>query len=63
MPVIGVAFPANAQYLYSFLISIASFDVVPTERIEELLFRFENESAMTYEFELLDIFIFISIAI
>lgn len=42
MPLLNVKFPINVATFYSFIISIASFDLLPTPTINDKIFEFTN---------------------
>lgn len=42
LPLINYYFPANAMVLFSFLINVATFNMVNTQPIENFIFRFPS---------------------
>ena len=40
LPLINYYFPANAMILFSFLINIATFNLINTQPVESFFFRF-----------------------
>lgn len=58
MPLLKLRFPDTTRYLYSLIISISTFDVLPTETMESSLFDFNlNDSKLNdTKFNELDIF-------
>ena len=44
MPLFAVAFPANANYFITFLIDVATFDMLPPEATEFFVQFPENDS-------------------
>lgn len=44
LPLMNVQFPQNAVLYYSFLVSVSSFDLIPTDDINAKIFNFENET-------------------
>ncbi len=43
MPLINVTFPANAVTFYTFISDIASFDLLPMDKINAKIFNFTAE--------------------
>lgn len=56
LPLFTIAFPPNAAVFYSILIQISSFDLFPSEQLQDSLFYFEEEGSFSPEFKNLDIF-------
>jgi len=50
-PLTSVVYPANAKLFYSYFISIAAFDFLPTDDINSYLFSFSEEEALADNFE------------
>ena len=44
-------FPANAMIFNAFLIKIATFDLIPSEPLEELLYYLPEEEVYTIKFD------------
>jgi hypothetical protein len=42
MPLFNITFPSNAAYFYSFITEISSFDLIPTDKIDPLIFNFTD---------------------
>ena len=45
MPLFEIDFPENAVLFYSFLVSVSSFDVLPTDQINEQAFNLKNSDS------------------
>ena len=45
MPLLSLRFPDTTRFLYSLIISISTFDVLPTEKLEGTLFSFDMEKS------------------
>mmetsp|Transcript_39890 Transcript_39890/g.29426 ORF Transcript_39890/g.29426 Transcript_39890/m.29426 type:complete len:103 (+) Transcript_39890:99-407(+) len=45
IPLFTISFPANAKMFYSFIVSIATFDIIPMDKIEEKFFSFTKTDA------------------
>jgi hypothetical protein len=43
MPLFNVTFPQNAATFYTFITDVASFDLLPTEKINAWIFSFSEE--------------------
>jgi hypothetical protein len=56
MPLLDIQFPENAKFLYSLIISITKFDILPSQTIESSVFEFDEEDAINENFAYLDIF-------
>jgi hypothetical protein len=57
MPLFSVSFPANASFLYSMVISITQFDILPSGVMSGALFSFgDDDEAVNEDFDELDIF-------
>ena len=62
MPLFSIAFPANAKFLYSMIISITQFDILPSGIFESALFSFgDDDEAVNEDFDELDIFKYFSV--
>lgn len=46
--------------MYSMIFSVTTFDILPTQDFEKLLFDFSNNYPLSDEFEALDIFLILS---
>ncbi len=55
MPLANIAFPANAQFFFTLLKDIVTFDILPTEFIENDLFEFSDSQTDSVFFDF-DIF-------
>ena len=44
MPLLNVTFPSNAATFYTFITDIASFDLLPMDKINSFIFRFTEEN-------------------
>jgi hypothetical protein len=42
MPLMNINFPANAVFFYSVVNEISSFDLIPTEKIDRIIFNFTD---------------------
>ncbi len=51
MPLVNVAFPANANYFYILLKDIVTFDVLPTDFIKNDLLEFSDSHTDSIFFE------------
>lgn len=58
MPLLSIDFPYNAAFFYSVIISIANFNILPTQDIGSSVFEFndDNDDSYNEEFNDLDIF-------
>jgi hypothetical protein len=58
MPLMSLRFPDATRFLYSLIISISTFDLLPTDKLERSIFNFDlNESRLNdTKFNELDIF-------
>ena len=45
MPLLNIKFPQNAAMFYTFINDIASFNLIPVDKIQEALFNFSDEEA------------------
>ena len=43
MPLLNITFPQNAATFYTFINDIASFDLLPTEKIDKVIFNFTDK--------------------
>jgi len=50
-PLTSVVYPANAKQFYSYFITIATFDMLPAETINAIIFQFSEEEAVSDNFE------------
>mmetsp|Transcript_42755 Transcript_42755/g.41107 ORF Transcript_42755/g.41107 Transcript_42755/m.41107 type:complete len:105 (-) Transcript_42755:753-1067(-) len=50
IPLFTISFPANAKMFYSFIVGIATFDVIPMEAIQEKFFSFTETEAKNQQF-------------
>lgn len=59
MPLLSLKFPDTTRFVYSLIISISSFDVLPVEKIEGRIFNFRDNDTMLNDtnFNELDIFL------
>ena len=48
--------PANAQEFFGFIVSISNFNIIPTDKITKLIFKFNQEESFNQAFKDLDIF-------
>ncbi len=53
-PLINVQFPANAFLLYGKMVSVATFDLIPTEIIYPLFMTFPVEESFNDKFDRMD---------
>jgi hypothetical protein len=51
MPLLNITFPQNAPTFYTFISDIASFDLIPTEKIDNILFNFTDKDMTDPNFE------------
>ena len=51
MPLLNITFPQNAANFYTFLTSVANFDLLPTEKINNYMFNFTKETEHDLNFE------------
>ena len=58
VPLFTINFPANAQYMFQFIVSVSQFDIIPTDFIDGILDKFQitSDDAYNDQFESLDIF-------
>jgi hypothetical protein len=42
MPLLNITFPQNAATFYTFISDISSFDLIPTDKIDNMLFNFTD---------------------
>ena len=42
MPLLNITFPQNAATFYNFISEISSFDLIPTDKIDSVLFNFTD---------------------
>jgi len=51
MPLLNITFPQNAATFYTFITDVSSFDILPSEKIEQFIFSFSktNESDPNFE--------------
>jgi hypothetical protein len=42
MPLLNITFPQNAATLYTFLSDLSSFDLIPTDKIDIMIFNFTD---------------------
>ena len=51
MPLFNITFPQNAAKFYTFIASVANFDLLPTDEINDYMFNFtkQNENDMNFE--------------
>jgi len=50
-PLVNVEYPANAKLVFSYFIKIASFDMLPTDKINSVFFQFYEETAISVNLE------------
>jgi len=50
LPLNDVSFPGNASYFYSFLLSVAAFDLIPTDDFFDTVFSFKFREPVTSNF-------------
>ena len=55
MPLMNVDFPANAILFYNLLMSMASFDLLPSTSMQTSVFEFKDSSTPD-NFQMMDIF-------
>ena len=53
MPLLNITFPQNAATFYSFLTSVANFDLMPTDKINNYMFNFTRRSQDDMNFEVM----------
>ncbi len=46
MPLLSLNFPDTTRFVYSLIISISSFDVLPTDKIEGKIFNFKDNDTL-----------------
>ena len=46
MPLLSLNFPDTTRFVYSLIISISSFDVLPVDKIEGKIFNFKENDTM-----------------
>lgn len=51
MPLMNVTFPANAVTFYTFITDIASFDLLPMDKINSVIFHFTDEKQKDSNFK------------
>ena len=51
MPLLNITFPQNAATFYTFISDIASFDLIPTEKIDNMIFNFTDKDMTDPNFE------------
>ena len=56
MPLFNVDFPANAQFFYSFINTIATFNIIPVGDAINFMFNFNSDYATFDNFQQMDIF-------
>ena len=56
MPLFSVNFPSNSLALYSMIILITKFDILPSASMGESVFTFDDDGAYNEAFDTLDIF-------
>ena len=58
MPLLSLRFPDTTRFLYSLIISISTFDVLPTDKLERTFFYFNltNSKLNDTNYNELDIF-------
>eukprot|EP00347_Sterkiella_histriomuscorum_P011212 403373316 len=56
MPLFSVDFPSNAKALYSLIVSITKFDILPSGQMQSQVFEFEDDGPFNESFQELDIF-------
>ena len=53
MPLFKVSFPANAKFLYSLVVDITKFNILPSQAIEASVFTFDDSEALSDDFDYL----------
>lgn len=56
MPLMNFDFPSNVEFVFSLFIGLTSFDILPTEFLEDLIFTFDSQEPFNDRFEIMDIF-------
>ena len=56
VPLFTLWFPANASYMFSIMISISNFDILPAGISDKILSVFGSSEALNTQFDSLDIF-------
>ena len=49
-------FPGNAKFLFNTIMQIATFNLVPTDKLDALFFTFTETEPLNSNFEEMDIF-------
>ena len=42
MPLFAIAFPANAQFFFSFIVDIVNFNIIPTDKIVDAIMKLDE---------------------
>ena len=53
MPLLDVLMPANCGYFFSFLMTIASFDIIPTDDLYASMFKLPESEPINQNFEII----------
>ena len=51
MPLYNITFPQNAATFYTFLSSVANFDLLPTDKINDYMFNFTKQDSNDMNFD------------
>ena len=56
MPLFNIDFPANAQFFYSIINTIATFNIIPVGTAINYMFNFNSDQETEANFQQMDIF-------
>ena len=51
MPLLNITFPQNAATFYNFISDISSFDLIPTDKIDDMIFNFTDSKMQDPNFD------------
>ena len=51
MPLLNITFPQNAATFYNFISDISSFDLIPTEKLDDIIFNFTDSQMQDSNFD------------
>ena len=51
MPLLNITFPQNAATFYNFISDISSFDLIPTDKIDDMIFNFTDSQMQDPNFD------------
>ena len=41
---LNVVFPANASYFFTFVVDVVNFNIIPTDKIVDFMFKYKDQA-------------------